>query len=133
MKRSNYLIATALTSVVCLLICFGFNYWQLATGALENTRWKGIINAPGPVKATLEFHKDTLLLTYQGEVIETMNYQTDANTLTLKKLSGGSPCGSEAGQYKYSINKDLLVFSLIKDECNARSSSFSVEGYEKQP
>jgi len=99
MKRSNYLIITAITSVVCLLVCFGFSYRQFAKGTLENTRWTGIINAPGPIEATLEFKKDSLLLNYQGEVIETMNYQADANNITLKKISGGSPCGSEAGQY----------------------------------
>ncbi len=68
---------------------------------------------------------------YEGLIAETMSYQADAGTLTIKKLSGGSPCGSKPGQYKYVIENDVVVFSPISDECNARYNSFSPEGYKK--
>lgn len=107
--------------------------WQKpVVNPLKNTRWKGLIFAPGAVEGVFSFKKDSLMLYAGTQVIETMWYQTKADTLLLKKLSGGSPCNDEVGQYKFLVKNDLLTLTVIKDGCESRTAAFAPEGYKKQ-
>jgi hypothetical protein len=90
MKSLSSPIAASAT-VLLLTMLVDFNYPHLAGNALENTRWKGTVYTDEPIEAIFEFKKDTMLMIYQGAVVETMTYQADASTLTIKKVSGGNP------------------------------------------
>jgi hypothetical protein len=120
------IIITLFMAMVCLS-------WQKpVVNVLVNTKWKGTLFVPGAVEGMFNFGKDTVSINLGDQVLETMSYQTKGDTVFLKKLSGGSPCNDEIGQYKYVIKQNVLTFSVIKDDCDARPPSFSPDGYVKQ-
>jgi hypothetical protein len=83
------------------------------------------------MQGTFEFKQDTMNLWIDGNIVESTLYKMNKNTLTLKKISGGSPCGDEEGQYTYKISSDRLTITPVKDECGARSAAFDKAGYKK--
>jgi hypothetical protein len=103
----------------------------MATQPLENTRWKGLVNAPAPTEAEFEFKKDSFLLYVQGQVFETMAYTVNGDTLRISKLDGNSPCNDEVGMYNFSIKDDKLFLKVNNDPCGIRAAAFN-ESYSKQ-
>ncbi len=98
---------------------------------LTNTKWEGIINAPDPVNAVFEFRNDSLMLSVNDQLIETMSYKTNGDSLMMKKLFGNSPCDDQEAVYIYQVTKDVLVFTPVEDNCQERKSAFNEEGYKK--
>jgi len=98
---------------------------------LAQTKWEGVMNIPSPQDCILEFSKTTFNIDFQDEVVETMSYKISGDTLTLKKLSGSSPCNTEVGQYKYLIANKKLTITLLKDDCTGRAQAFVKEGYSQ--
>lgn len=99
---------------------------------LANTKWAGNINVPNPEKCLLEFTSDSLTVTQKTEVLETMSYQLNGDTLLLKKLTGISPCSTDIiGKYLYKIQQDVITISLVEDNCTERSGAFTSEGYKQ--
>jgi len=116
----------ALLAVICL------SWYTPAANQLANTKWKGTLFAPNAIEGILDFKTDTFKIILGSQIIETMSYQTKGDTLVIKKLSGGSPCSGQFGQYKYSVKGNVLNFAVIRDDCDARPPSFSPDGYTKQ-
>ncbi|CAM4373542.1 hypothetical protein SAMN06265348_113214 [Pedobacter westerhofensis] len=124
--------AFALVIAAILLLSLSSVSWQSKSDdQLTNTKWKGIAFVPNPREVVFHFKKDTLLITIDLDIIETEYCHVSGDTLTMKKISGGSPCTDEVGTYKYIIKKDSLTITSLRDECGARMDSFSSEGYKR--
>jgi len=124
-----------MATIVKLLCIASIFIWQTSnttTDTLTNTKWYGTFNVPGPMSGTLEFKKDTVLLSIEGEVVESMTYKEKGDTLFFQKIYGQSPCSEEIGEYKFQLKENVLVLSPMKDACDIRSNAFSKEGYKKE-
>jgi hypothetical protein len=120
-------------TIVKLLCITAIIVWQTSTTeTLTNTKWSGSFNVPGPMSGVLEFKKDTVLLSIEGEVVESMTFKEKGDTLLFQKIYGQSPCSDEVGQYKFEIKDNVLVLAPIQDLCEMRANAFSKEGYKKE-
>lgn len=91
---------------------------------LENTRWKATIVIENPVNVIFDFKKDTasIYTVADSTVIETMTYTSTDTSVTLSKIEGESECGNEPGKYKFTITNNMMLLTLISDDCYDRSS-----------
>lgn len=99
---------------------------------LANSSWKGILNVPDPVDANLKFSIDSFYVLVNIKIIETSTYTVSNDTLTLKKVLGGSPCMDEIGVYTYTITNDVLSIRPVSDACDGRKYAFTLLGYKKE-
>jgi len=109
--------------------------WQTSTTSnetLTNTKWYGTFNVPDPMTGMLEFKKDTVLLSIDGEVVESMTYKEKGDMLLLQKIGGQSSCNEEIGEYKFQLKQNILVLTPMKDACEIRKNAFLKEGYKKE-
>lgn len=121
---------TIKTGILILFICLST---KTLNAQLQNTAWKGVFMAPTLIECVLEFKTDTLNVNEvnNDNILETSVYKINNDTLTLQKVTGGSPCGNEViGKYRFAINNDKLSISLIEDDCRERALSFPAEPYE---
>jgi hypothetical protein len=116
--------------------------------SLSGTSWLGPVNIPDPLTCLLKIGKDTARLLYvddreieiQDDVfgsrvvtgkdsatIEVMTWRLSGDTIELHKVSGGSPCGPEKGQYRVVVAGGKLKFILIQDPCSARPNALKEE------
>lgn len=102
-----------------------------APDPLAQTRWTGLMSIPSSETVELNFSGNKFDIYLAGQVVETSSYQTRGDTVFFRKLSGGSPCGTETGSYLYQIKANKLLFTAIKDDCQERQDAFSDEGYTK--
>jgi hypothetical protein len=101
-----------------------------AQNKLQSTKWIGTGNIPNPTEVSLEFGaSDTLAIKAGDEEVEVMRYSVNADTLSISKLYGSSPCDSEVGKYHFSIKEDRILLVAVQDECSIRAQAFSTEGY----
>jgi hypothetical protein len=120
-------------TIVKLLCITAIIAWQTSTTeTLTNTKWSGSFNVPGPMSGTLEFKKDTVLLSIEGGVVESMTFKEKGDTLLFQKIYGQSSCSEEVGQYKFEVKDNVLVLTPIQDLCEMRANAFSKEGYIKE-
>jgi hypothetical protein len=49
-----------------------------------------------------------------------MTYRYSGDTLELHKVSGGSPCGDEKGQYRAQVAGGKLKLIAVHDPCEVR-------------
>ncbi len=117
---------TSLLTVIACLTMF------MAKAQLDKTKWQGTMKLPmqgGKMvdfQATLEFHQDTLTVTYDGGKLppDVMVYSGDKNGFTIRKVSGGVPCDTEAlGKVGYEIKNDQLFVKQLGDACAARGAA----------
>ncbi len=105
------------------------------------TAWKGTFNVPDPIECLMQFKKDTALLLYAGSTpidirgggtlvtgkdsaaLEVMTYKEHGDTVTLYKVSGGSPCGDDPGVYLAQRSNGKMRLVPLNDACDARKSS----------
>ena len=121
-------LLSLLLTVVTIIACLS---WRAQTNELVNTKWKGTMYVPNAADVVISFKKDDVQILMGGRPIETMSYQLNGDTITLKKSSGGSPCTNETGIYKYITKNNVLSFATVKDDCPTRVSAFSTDGYKK--
>ncbi len=136
--------------MVCLL-AIGLGALQAQgkpSPSLSGTSWLGTANVPDPLTCLLRFGKDTARLLYvddreiniQDDVvgsravtgkdsatIEVMTWRLSGDTIELHKVSGGSPCGAEKGQYRVAVAGGKLKFIVIQDPCGARPYALKEE------
>ena len=107
-----------------ILLLFGASRSVVnAQSPLANTAWQGMVNAPTPVEAIIHYSTDSLYLHFMPDnlVGETMTYSVKGDTLTLQKVSGSSPCDTQAiGVYQFAIKDDAMTIRLIGDDCVER-------------
>ncbi|GAB4028677.1 S8 family peptidase [Spirosoma gilvum] len=97
---------------------------------LRNSVWTGTVRTPNEVRVQLAFRNDTVLATTEAnaDMLETMFYELVGDTLRLQKITGQSPCGTEAiGLYRliYTNNGELFSLRAIRDECSDRRNALS--------
>ena len=113
-----------------LLTAFVIVLFHLAGNAqLENTRWKNTLQVPDPVECEFHFKKDTLeaYTVADGQLIETMSYKLNKDTLRIIKISGTSPCSEVVGIYNAVIKDNQMTITPIDDPCVERSAAFRPE------
>lgn len=68
----------------------------------------------------------------ETKLLETITYTTKDNTFTWKKVDGGSPCDSQTpGTYQVAIKNDEMTLTLIKDDCEGRSTALLPAPFKK--
>ena len=136
--------------IVCLL-ALGLEALQAQgkpSQALSGTSWLGTANIPDPLTCLLRFGKDTARLIYVDDreinihddivgvravtgkdsaIVEVMTWRLSGDTVELRKVSGGSPCGEEKGLYRVMVTGGKLKFILIEDACAARPYALKEE------
>jgi hypothetical protein len=113
--------------LITAVICFSL---FTANAQLSGTRWQTTIqipmqNGPQPFQTTWDFQKDTLTVTYDGGKLPTdvMTYSEEKSIVSIKKVSGGVPCGSdEVGKFSYEIKNDQLLIRKLEDACQVRGA-----------
>jgi hypothetical protein len=106
----------------------------LAKAQFTDTKWNGGLAVPDVINVTLQFKKDVvdIIMTDNGQTLETMSYTVNADTLILKKVSGQSPCGdSSVAKVKFSITADKLSITNLSDDCPIRAGSWTNEPFLK--
>lgn len=80
---------------------------------------------------TLTFKTDSLILRLDesGTIGETMSYVVKDSMITIKKISGGSPCSNDVFTVKYKIINDQLFITTITDPCEQRKDSWPKEPF----
>lgn len=131
-KINNRKALTIYLFIAAIFIVPALSWKDPAANNLIQTKWRGVILVPTPIDGLFEFKKDSLLLYSNDRIVETMSYETKGDTLLLKKLSGASSCNDEVGKYKCVVKDDVLTLTVLKDDCAARSSCFSPDGYKKE-
>jgi hypothetical protein len=116
--------------VTALIVFMAF----AANAQLANTKWKGTLNVQGGMDVLFDFNSDTLDVSSaeSGESIEAMKYTATDSVITLTKLFGQSQCDSSPGNYKYTLENNELILSLISDECPDRSGAIGTMKLEKE-
>jgi hypothetical protein len=98
---------------------------------LQNTKWQGMLMIPDGTECYVEFRQDTATISTlkNNSLVEEMKYSIKSDTITFFKISGISPCDEGSpGIYKYRINDNTLLLTLISDECDVRANSGMTEG-----
>jgi hypothetical protein len=108
-----------------ILLIFLFTAAISAKAQLSNTNWKGTIQGDQTIDVVFHFNNDTLNVENIGDAstLEVLTYATKDSVITFQKVYGQSECDTGAiGQYKYTISKDEIAFTLVEDACEHRSS-----------
>ena len=109
-----------------LMVVLFVTFSGVVNAQITNTKWKGQLKLDNTVNVTFDFAKDTLTVMNLDEnsVLETMTFSAVNSTLVLHNVSGLSECdNATTGKYKYQIENDLLLITLVDDSCNDRSSA----------
>lgn len=116
--------------LLVLFICISTG--TTTVNELENTTWKGTFFTPDATDGLFVFKQDTVMVMINDYALETMAFSVKGDTLSLTKIMGDSPCGTEAALYLYKVTDDVLKLTMLKDDCAERSSGISTEGYVKE-
>lgn len=121
LHQLNYLQMKKHVVLIAVLIAGS----MAASAQLANFKWKGIANVPDPMESILEFRKDTVTLSVQNSLVETMSYELRGDTLVLTKLDGLSPCTQKSpGLFKIVWKDNMFTLTSIQDECPQRAEAF---------
>ena len=106
---------------------------MVSKAQLANTKWTGTMYVPTDAQVTLNFKKDSveMIINENDMVGETMAYTIKDDVITLKKLSGHSPCGTDTFTVKYIIKDGKLFITPLTDPCEDRTHSWASAGYTK--
>lgn len=120
---------------ILLLSFLAVTSFSFANAQLSGSKWKGMLKVPDPMQTVLEFKNDTLVNVInvsEDNVVETMTYVVKDTLLTLRKISGSSPCDENTiGRYKITWKDDKFTIALIEDACDVRANAFTSEPWEK--
>lgn len=97
-----------------------------AKAQLANSKWSGTLAVPPVTDVTLDFRADTviIILMNTGDIIETSVYTVKDTVITMKKVSGESPC--EIGSIftlKYTIKENKLFLKVLADPFTNRANA----------
>lgn len=101
---------------------------------LTGTAWKGQAYVPDEETITLHFKADSVYMYIAPHMIlgETMAYTVKADTITLRKISGGSPCDTQGtGTVQFTIENNGMTIKSLTDDCRARKVAWSDKPYQK--
>lgn len=101
---------------------------------LAHTAWQGAVETSQVVNVVMRYGADTITMytISDQQLLETMTYTMKGDTLSWKKVSGSSPCDTQAiGIYQAIIKDDQLVLKLLNDECPLRSGALQPTPFKK--
>ena len=107
------------TVILLLTAAFG-----LRAQSIGNSDWKTFIG--DPLNDTLTFHirgDSSYVTTSQGDVVVRSHCTISGDTLSLRDYEGQYACPDMEGKYKFMINGQVLVLTLIDDPCEGRMHS----------
>lgn len=106
---------------------------QIASAQIANTSWSGTFNIPDPAQMVLQFKSDTLLLSFSNNnVLESMTYKINSDTLFIVKIDGQSPCDyTTPAIYKLTMKEERLFITALKDDCSERVSAWPQDGLNR--
>jgi len=111
--------------LIVLLITAG-----TAKAQLINTKWEGKLNVPDEIKVILYFKQDSvdMIIVDDDMVGETMAYSLKDSVITMKKISGNSPCNvGDVFKVKFLIKGDKLFIHNLSDPCDERTHAWTDE------
>ncbi len=112
------------------ILFFGLFLITLSVNAqLAGTKWKGKVNIPNSTEVIFDFKKDVAnVTTLTGMPVESCSYTIKADTITFKKVSGGSPCPvNSVFTVQYAVKDDAMTINPLTDDCEGRKDSFTKE------
>ncbi|GAB3800617.1 hypothetical protein GCM10028819_26270 [Spirosoma humi] len=120
--------------VITLLLGASLTATAQVKTQLANTAWQGTVETSKVVDVVLRYGADTTTMytVADKQLLETMTYTIKGDTLTWKKVSGTSPCDTQAiGIYQVVIKNDEMVLKPLKDDCPLRSGSLLPKPFKK--
>lgn len=105
-----------------------------AKAQLPNSRWSGTLAVPQVSDVIIDFKADTMniILMNTGDIIERSAYTVKNNVITMKKVSGGSPCDvGSVFTLTYTIKNNQLFIKVLSDPCTNRANSWQGEPFKK--
>ncbi len=104
-----------------------------ADAQLAGTKWKGKVNIPNLTEVIFDFKTDVAdVTTITGMPVESCSYTIKADTITFKKLNGGSPCPvNSVFTVQYIIKDDQMNINPLTDDCEGRKGTFNKEAFVK--
>ena len=120
--------------VITILIGASLTATAQVENQLANTTWQGAVETSKVVDVVLRYGADTMTMytVADKQLLETMTYTMKGDTLTWKKVSGTSPCDTQAlGIYQVMIKSDEMVLKLLKDDCPLRSGALLSKPFKK--
>jgi uncharacterized protein with WD repeat len=118
-----------------ILLCLLMAGAMASKAQLTNTKWSGKMNIPDEMQVTLHFTTDTLymLIADMGnQPGEVMSYSAKDSTITLRKISGNSPCDTAAFTVRYTVKNNQLFLTDIADPCAVRVDAWTKDPFVKQ-
>lgn len=109
--------------VISVLILFAVV--NATKAQLDNTKWKGTIQADEVIDVVFHFSKDTLTVMNAGDAstIEVLTYNAKDSIVSFQKVNGQSDCGTDTiGKYKFEMKNEAVTFVLIDDSCEQRGA-----------
>ena len=120
--------------VIISLMCTSLTATAQVKNQLANTAWQGSVETSQVIDVVLQYGADTITMytVPDKQILETMTYTMKGDSLTWKKVSGASPCDTNAvGTYQVMIKEDEMTLKLLKDDCPLRSGSLLPKPFRK--
>ncbi len=120
--------------VITLLVGAGLTATAQVKNQLANTAWQGTVETSKAVDVVLRYGADTMTMytVADKQLLETMTYTMKGDSLTWKKVSGTSPCDTQAiGIYRVMIKNEEMVLKPLKDDCPLRAGSLLPKPFRK--
>lgn len=120
--------------MIILLILADVTLHAQAQNPLTGTAWQGQAYIPDEETIILHFKADNVFMFIAPHMIlgETMVYTVKADTLTLRKTSGNSPCDTEGtGALQFTVDKDEMTIKSLSDDCRARKVAWIDKPFKK--
>ncbi|RYE09910.1 MAG: hypothetical protein EOP44_02045 [Sphingobacteriaceae bacterium] len=104
-----------------------------ANAQLAGTKWKGKVNIPNSTEVIFDFKTDVAdVVTTTGMPVESCSYTIKSDTITFKKLKGGSPCPvSSMFTVQFSVKDNQMNIIPLTDDCEGRKDTFTREAFIK--
>ncbi|HEX9956315.1 MAG TPA: hypothetical protein VGA96_03635 [Fibrella sp.] len=105
-----------------------------AQNPLAGTAWQGQAYVPDEATIILHFKADSVSMFIAPDMIlgETMAYTVKADTLTLRKISGNSPCDTRGiGTLQFTLKNDDMTVKSLADDCRARKVAWGDKPFRK--
>ena len=120
--------------IIPFLTLVSVTIFAQAQNPLAGTAWQGQAYVPDEATIVLHFKADSVLMFIAPDMIlgETMAYTVKADTITLRKLSGNSPCDTRGlGTIQFRVKNDRMMVKSLADDCRARKVAWTDKPFQK--
>ena len=102
--------------------------------SLVNTNWKAYVAEP--IYDTIVWHirTDSSFVTItNGTVVVRSTITVVKDTLSVSDFDGQYSCPNTTGKYRFSLEGDMLHFTLVEDPCEGRAAAITTGKWKKVP